>query len=220
MNEVTALVKAIQAIPSADRTPWNPRVAVETFVQHALMSIWRIQVDTKACLDPKVLAFVPLQQNAEAVPEVAAAITAYLNAVTASRPFEDVLGRVHAELLARRGGEGLGQFFIPGDLLNLAQALDTRHRPNGSGVKVYDSCCGAGSLALAAIRGRLKHTTSEKILVLAGDIDPLCAAMTALQIHANQTFHLLPLGAVKVTVGNELVGERHPGYWSHSCNYE
>ncbi|WP_254806855.1 SAM-dependent methyltransferase [Xanthomonas campestris] len=219
MNEVTALVKAIQAIPSADHTPWNPRVAVETFVQHALMSIWRIQVDTKACLDPKVIAFVPLQQNAEAVPEVAAAITAYLNAVTASRPFEDVLGRVHAELLARRG-EGLGQFFFPGDLLNLAQGLDTRHRPGGSGVKVYDSCCGAGSLALAAIRGRLKHTTSEKILVLAGDIDPLCAAMTALQIHANQTFHLLPLGAVKVTVGNELVGERHPGYWSHSCNYE
>ncbi|MFA1791406.1 hypothetical protein [Xanthomonas campestris] len=113
MNEVTALVKAIQAIPSADHTPWNPRVAVETFVQHALMSIWRIQVDTKACLDPKVIAFVPLQQNAEAVPEVAAAITAYLNAVTASRPFEDVLGRVHAELLARRGGKGSGSFSSP-----------------------------------------------------------------------------------------------------------
>ncbi len=50
----------------------------------------------------------------------------------------------------------------PGDLLDLVQALATRHRPGGSGAKVYDSCCGAGSLALAAIRSQLKHLPSEK----------------------------------------------------------
>ncbi len=91
-----------------------------------------------------------------------AAINAYIKAVFASRPFDDVLGRVHAELLARKGGEGLGQSFTPGDLLDLVQALATRHRPGGSGAKVYDSCCGAGSLALAAIRSQLKHLPSEK----------------------------------------------------------
>ncbi len=44
--------------------------------------------------------------------------------------------------------------------------------------------------------------------------------MTALQIHANQTFHFLPLGAVKVTVGNELIGPRRPGFWSRFHLYE
>lgn len=121
----------------------------------------------------------------------------------------------------RERGEGAKWGQVKGAILEqVVASKDVVQQGGRSGVKVYDSCCGAGSLALAAIRGRLKHTTSEKILVLAGDIDPLCAAMTALQIHANQSFHLLPLGAVKVTVGNELVGERRPGYWSHSCNYE
>lgn len=220
MNEVANLVKAIRAIPSTPGKPWNPRVAFETFVQHALMSMAHIHADTKGHLDTKVLAFGPLKKNVEEAPEVVAAINAYIKVVFASRPFDDVLGRVHAELLARKGGEGLGQFFTPGDLLDLVQALATSHRPGGSGAKVYDSCCGAGSLALAAIRSRLKHISSEKILVLAGDIDPLCAAMTALQIHANQTLHFLPLGAVKVTVGDELIGPRRPGFWSHFHLYE
>lgn len=220
MNEVAKLVKAIRAIPSTSGKPWNPQSAVETFVQHALMSMGHIHADTKGYLDPKVLAFGPLKKNVEEAPEVVAAINAYIKAVFASRPFDDVLGQVHAELLGRKGGEGLGQSFTPGDLLDLVQALATRHRPGEGGAKVYDSCCGAGSLALAAIRSQLKHLPSEKILVLAGDIDPLCAAMTALQIHANQTFHFLPLGAVKVTVGNELTGPRRPGFWSHFHLYE
>ncbi|WP_282243653.1 hypothetical protein [Stenotrophomonas sp. PS02300] len=113
MNEVAKLVKAIRAIPSTDGKPWNPRVAVETFVQHALMSIGHLHVDTDAYLDPKVLAFVPLREKAVAVAEVGAAITAYIEAVTASGPFEDVLGRVHAELLARRGGNGWGSLSPP-----------------------------------------------------------------------------------------------------------
>jgi hypothetical protein len=49
--------------------------------------------------------------------------------------------------------------------------------------------------------------------------DPLCTAMTALQVHASQVFHYLPLGSVLVTVGNELVGHRKLGYWS-DCTRE
>ncbi len=62
MNEVTALVKAIRAIPSTPGKPWNPRVAFETFVQHALMSMAHIHADTKGHLDTKVLAFGPLKK--------------------------------------------------------------------------------------------------------------------------------------------------------------
>ena len=78
-----------------------------------------IHAETKGHLDTKVLAFGPLKKNVEEAPEVVAAINAYIKAVFASRPFDDVLGRVHAELLARKGGEGLGQSFTPGDLLDL-----------------------------------------------------------------------------------------------------
>jgi len=73
MNEVANLVKAIRAIPSTDGKPWNPRVAVETFVQHALMSLGIYHVKLVAHIDPKVLAFTPLQERAVAVPEVGAA---------------------------------------------------------------------------------------------------------------------------------------------------
>ncbi|WP_204351456.1 hypothetical protein, partial [Providencia stuartii] len=74
--------------PSTDGKPWNPRVAVETFVQHALMSLGIYHVKLVAHIDPKVLAFTPLQERAVAVAEVGAAITAYFDAVAASRPFE------------------------------------------------------------------------------------------------------------------------------------
>lgn len=175
-----------------------------------------------AHIDPKVFAFIPLREKAVAVREVGAAITAYFEAVTASRPFEDVLGRVHAELLAVKGGEGLGQYFTPYDLCDLIQALatdDTRRHPGASVGRVFDCCCGAGSLALAGIRSRLELISSHEIRVRAGKIDPVCAAMTALQIHMNQTFHRLPLGEVKVTVGDELVGPRRCGFWSASPSY-
>ncbi|HDX0829622.1 TPA: hypothetical protein RNS97_003283 [Stenotrophomonas maltophilia] len=62
MNEVANLVKAIRAIPSTPGKPWNPRVAFETFVQHALMSMAHIHADTKGHLDTKVLAFGPLKK--------------------------------------------------------------------------------------------------------------------------------------------------------------
>ena len=63
MNEVANLVKAIRAIPSTDGKPWNPRVAVETFVQHALMSLGIYHVKLVAHIDPKVLAFTPCKKE-------------------------------------------------------------------------------------------------------------------------------------------------------------
>jgi len=216
------LLKAIKAIPAEAGKPWDPRQALEMFVQHALFGLAHIHMGTDGGVDPKALQFVTVREKRVAVQEVGAAIAAYVEAVKSSRPFEDVLTQVHAELLAERGGQGLGQHFTPGDVCDLAQALATDmalRKTTSSGGTVYDCCCGSGALALAAIRSRLELIPSHQIRVRAGDIDPLCSAMTALQIHASQTFHYLPLGSVLVTVGNELVGPRKPGFWS-DCTRE
>lgn len=222
MSNHAALAHAIRAIPADAGKPWDPRQALETFVQHALVGLAHFHVGTDGGIDPKALQFLTVGEKRVAVQEVGTAIAAYVKAVKSSRPFEDVLTQVHAELLAERGGQGLGQHFTPGDVCDLVQALATditRRHPTSSMGAVYDCCCGSGALGLAGVRSRLELIPSHQIRVRAGDIDPLCSSMTALQIHASQTFHHLPLGSVRVTVGNELIGPRKPGYWSE-CTRE
>lgn len=183
---------------------------METFVQHALVGLVsafnRYGSNVVADYDPKGLGFVPIRERMPP-PEVGAAITAYLEAVRDSRPFEDVLGMVHAELLAVKGGEGLGQFFTPYDLNDLIEGIAVmhfQHRP-GRGASIHEPACGAGGLLLAAVRARLDEYPSDDISVDAIDLDPFCCAMTALQLQAAQAIHQMPLKVCQVAQGNALL---------------
>lgn len=141
---------------------------------------------------------------------------AYMDAVDAASPFEDVLTQVHAHFLGRTGGNGLGQHFTPPDMTKLVAALGADHckrHPRGRVLcRVYEPCCGAGGLVLAQIRVLVQE--GKVITVHATDLDPLCSAMTALQLLANQMVHGVALRECVVTVGDVLTGRERLAFAS------
>lgn len=83
---------------------------------------------------------------------------AYLDTVEASAPWTDVLGDVHARLIASPGGEGLGQSFTPPDLGGLsgllAHRLVTRFPTDSEDgiTRILDPAVGCGSLLLGLLQ--------------------------------------------------------------------
>ena len=214
------LIKAIRGIPTQPNRPWSAREAMELFVQHALVGL--ILVGKKSAfneLDASFygpeLGFRTLQEHSPPVEPLAHAIRAYTELVIECRPFEDVLVWVHAELLAAKGGEGLGQFFTPPELVELQVALSRHFKPRAANprrFRIHDPACGAGGLLLGQIRSRMEEFPTETIEVSAIDLDPFCVAMTALQLQAAQVLHYSPLKHVDLWVGNTLAGPRKRGY--------
>lgn len=217
---VSSLIKAIRGIPTQPNRPWSAREAMELFVQHALVGL--ILVGKKSALNAldasfygPALGFRTLREHSPPVEPLAHAIRAYTELVIECRPFEDVLVWVHAELLAAKGGEGLGQFFTPPDLVELAVTLSRHSKPlaeNPRRFRIHDPTCGAGGLLLGQIRSRLEEFPADTIEVSGVDLDPSCVAMTALQLQASQVLHRSPLRHVDLWVGNTLAGPRKLGY--------
>jgi len=70
-------------------------------------------------------------------------------------------------------------------------------------VTVMDPACGSGTLLLAQIQGHLRNGNNrpnalKNLVVMANDRDPLCAAMTSLQLLMNQLVWERPIGLVNV----------------------
>ena len=217
----SGLVKAIRGIPTRPNRPWNAREAMELFVQHTLVSLIHagnmMAIDKLgACFNGRALGFATLQEHSPPVEHLAHAIKAYTDLVGECRPFEDVLVWAHAELLATKGGEGIGQFFTPTDLVELTGgiALDHffRHPANPRCFRIHEPACGAGGLVLGHIRSRMKGFPSDTVEVSAVDLDSFCVAMTALQLQAAQVLHRAPLKHVELWVGNSLAGRLKLGY--------
>lgn len=214
------LVKSIRAIPTRPNHPWNAREAMELFVQHTLVSF--IQAGNEMVIDKlgasfngPALGFQTLKEHSPPVEPLAHAIRAYTELVIECRPFEDVLVWVHAELLATKRGDGLGQFFTPPDLVELQAALSRQFKPHSANprhIRIHEPACGAGGLLLGQIRSRMEEFPTETIEVSAIDLDPFCVAMTALQLQAAQVLHYSPLKHVDLWVGNTLAGPRKLGY--------
>jgi len=217
---VSSLIKGIRGIPTQPNRPWSAREAMELFVQHALVGL--ILAGKKSALNEldasfygPALGFRTLKEHSPPVEPLAHAIRAYTELVIECRPFEDVLVSVHAELLAAKGGEGLGQFFTPPDLVELAVTLFRHSKPRAADprrFRIHDPACGAGGLLLGQIRSRMEEFPTETIEVSAIDLDPFCVAMTALQLQAAQVLHYSPLKHVDLWVGNTLAGPRKLGY--------
>ena len=220
------LHKAIAALPGAPGKKGNlDRFAM--FVQTALMALWKsheahmaskgVSVGTIA---PKVLGFIskkPDEWSALALP-LAEAFKAYFAAVVASEPFHDVLGDVFQEMYL--ADKSMGQFLTPADLADLTGALAASHFNRyppalKDGIfTVYEPAVGAGGLLL----GQFRQWNSQgvlvpfsKIKVVANDLDPLCSAMTALQLLANAIYHLQDFATIRITVGNTLLTELEVG---------
>jgi len=214
------LVKFIREIPTRPNRPWNAREAMELFVQHALVGLILAgkepvpEVVDASFYGPE-LGFRTLKEHSPPVGQLAHAIKAYMKLVIECRPFEDVLVWVHAELLAAKGGEGLGQFFTPPDLVELAVTLFRHSKPRAANprrFRIHDPTCGAGGLLLGQIRSRLEEFPADTIEVSGVDLDPFCVAMTALQLQASQVLHRSPLKHVDLWVGNTLGGPLKRGY--------
>ncbi|RDS85917.1 N-6 DNA methylase [Dyella psychrodurans] len=150
----------------------------------------------------------PWNKVAIVPPDTVALVTLYFALVSVSPPYTDVLGDLHGRLLARFGGDGLGQHFTPPDLADLTVALALAHAarhpiaPRSGPVRLHDPACGAGALLLAQFRGDCPRP--EQCAVVAQDIDPMCCAMTALQLTANAVCHHRPLHELTVLCGNTL----------------
>lgn len=214
------LKKAIQAVPTGNG-PWNARKAMEQFTQITLCTLVNTHKQLQQVygsslvierLDYEVFGFIPLPpEKRDAYPWQVEVMNAYLDAVAAHEPFDDLLTRVHQEFLASERGGGLGQHFTPPDLAALVGALAASHRTRhplsmaGAMECLYEPACGAGSLVLALLRDRMKQGGVNQVVnlrVICNDIDPLCSAMTALQLFATQYSHGAPIGHVRVTVGH------------------
>lgn len=214
------LVKFIREIPTRPNRPWNAREAMELFVQHTLVGL--ILAGKKSALNEldasfygPELGFRTLKEHSPPVEPLAHAIRAYTELVIECRPFEDVLVWVHAELLAIKRGDGLGQFFTPPDLVELQAALSRQFKPHSANprhIRIHEPACGAGGLLLGQIRSRMEELPADAIEVCGVDLDPLCVAMTALQVQASQVLHRSPLKHVDLWVGNTLGGPLKRGY--------
>lgn len=100
----------------------------------------------------------------------------YLAAVKSLPPWTDMLSFLHADVSNRSDRDSKGQHFTPPHMADVIADLFGSHQ------SVMDPCCGAGALILGYLRASPDVTA---MTIQAVDLDPLCCAMTALQIHAS-----------------------------------
>lgn len=212
-----ALSKAIRAIPTGAR--WSPSQALTLFAYEGLALL--VEASERggvvaARIYAPLMAGYQGPADADQARAVHGAVLAYLEAVRHAPPFADVLTALHADLLGHHGGNGLGQHFTPWDLSRLASSLAHDHRkrhPREAGpARLYEPCTGAGGLVLAPLQDY--DGDLGAVRVAANDLDPLCVALTALQLLAGQMVHGKALGEVVVTVGDALTGREGLGFVS------
>lgn len=126
----------------------------------------------------------------------------------------DVLGHIYTDISLNK--KGLKQDFTPKNLANLMAEIQVKLGNDKKTIKekgfviIEDSCCGSGVLLLERANAMKKEgidTTSE-LLVIANDIDPICAYMTYVQLY----IYSIP-GVV--TIGNPLQLETKETFYTH-----
>lgn len=116
-------------------------------------------------------------------------VRVYFAAVRSLPPWTDLLDFLHEEVASRQDLKGKGQHFTPNPLA----AASLLFMPRQTGGEVSDPTCGSGALLLAAVR---QNTDLTRMTLHANDVDPLCCAMTALQLLASSIMHADTQGVV------------------------
>ncbi|MFY2764290.1 N-6 DNA methylase [Arenimonas sp. MALMAid1274] len=203
--KVRSLVEAIRRIPEAAAA--SPREQLHRFAQYSLLSLEHSVGQLGECcpmafsVDPVALAFRRIERprGAPWLPGEDALLPTYLEAVKAAEPFEDLLTPVFAEMGV--GDDGNGQHFTPSGL----SAGMVRFLPLDHSDHMLDMCCGSGALMLAMLQRKHREQGPESLAAFTGkavDLDPLCIALAALQLIANQWVHGAYIGLVALEVGD------------------
>lgn len=140
---------------------------------------------------------------------------AYGGAVEIFEPFECILGQLFSDFVGR-GKKDDAQYFTP---WNLACALIAfASTPQKDEWEMGDPTCGAGTLLLAKLHSLAAEDPKalRGLTVQANDRDPLCAAMTALQLLSNQLIWRMPIGGVVVECKDVITHyvEKRLVFWS------
>jgi len=201
------LVKAIRAIPAS-----NNRERMTLFVNYALKAAVHRQLEKfQANLGLPVMPWVDMDLLGpvkEGQADWHGQVTdAYVTAMQHAAPFECLLGEVF-NVVVGAGQKSDCQHFTPWDMASAIPRLLPEGRTlTGDAmvapVTVMDPACGSGTLLLAQIQGHLRNGHNrpdalKSLVVMANDRDPLCAAMTALQLLMNQLVWERPIGLVNV----------------------
>ena len=218
-QSVKALVSAIRQIPTGPGA-WSARAAMEDFVQKILCGLVEVQQviqsmdvsDLVVSYAPLAFNFKPIDYREVAHPWETEMQNAYFNAVIAHDPYEDILCNVFQELKLGGKSNRLSQHLTPPTMCRVMNKfMDPqllKERSNKDELfAVHDLCCGTGSLLLSAISDQFEKggaNALKQLNVSANDLDPLCAAMTALQLVASMMHFELPLGRLSITVGNAI----------------
>jgi len=204
---IKALSKAIDAIPlNSDREKLSMAVQLVLVAFSEATAMQRYLTGKTVEVNGKPLGFTPLRGDGSALPWQDDVWKAYSTAVKSNPPWTDILVHLHAQRFDRHA-HSLGQHFTPPDLAHfvgrLAGSHVDRHPIADETLALHDPCCGAGGLLL----GQLAHAADGKrYAVSATDLDPLCCAMTALQVLANTLLHGRKLvSSIEVSCGNCLL---------------
>lgn len=191
------LLKAIQAIPGD-----SPRDQMRKFTAFAL-KIGVLNQMMEVCQRGVVplalsLDWTLLGEDVEGTEEWGReAGQAYGEAVEAFKPFECILGRLFNELVGSGRKKKDCQHFTPWvQATAVMRFMPVTPEPHS----ISEICSGAGTLLLGSLHqvAKADPVALRGISVLANDRDPLCAALTALQLLSNQLIWQMPLNRVVV----------------------
>lgn len=208
------LVKAVMVIPAH-----SPRERMTKFVAYGLRASVHMQLEKRKkgegvpvlpWMDVGLLGDVDFGDGLWGK-ELA---DAYVAAIESSEPFECILGRLFNELVGAGQKERDCQDFTSWELAKGTQRLLPRFvADEQESPMIHDPTSGAGTLVLAQLHARLQSQKNHPdalldLLVSANDRDPLCAAMTALQLLINQLVWERPIGCVHVEC-KDIISQLH-----------
>lgn len=130
----------------------------------------------------------------------------------AKGPFGDVMGEIYQALIGS-GSKRTAQHFTPEHLADATVAFHETPDPKPEGIKVVDPTCGSGGMLLALIRKWHKEGRNDSIrnaVFYLNDIDPLCCAMSALQLLTSQIVFNVPLAYVQISRGDIIAEYLNP----------
>lgn len=97
--------------------------------------------------------------------------------ITADHHWYDALGCFYEVIASRWKSSAMGQFFTPPEICELMTMMQgiTKEK-TGKRERVYDPACGSGRMLLST------HAKAPGNFQYGGDLDPMCAKMTALNM--------------------------------------
>jgi hypothetical protein len=208
------LVKAVMVIPAH-----SPRERMTKFVAYGLRASVHLQLEKRKkgegvpvlpWMDVGLLSDVDFGDGLWGK-ELA---DAYVAAIESSEPFECILGQLFNELVGSGQKNRDCQDFTPWSIATAMQRFLPLTVDAGQQMPLLnDPTCGSGTLLLAQLWGLVQKRRDDPdalkdIVVSANDRDPLCAAMTALQLLINQLVWERPIGCVHVEC-KDIISQLH-----------